>query len=58
MDTFPIVRRKNEQRHGTYRAKEKILKIYDAMTEAKAAATPYQTSLTPPPGQGPRHPNK
>jgi hypothetical protein len=53
METFPIVKRKDEQGHGTYRTKDTILKIYDAMTEAKATAVPYQTPLTPSPGEGP-----
>jgi hypothetical protein len=55
METFPIVKRKDEQRFGTYRTKELILEIYDAMTEAARTGKPYQTILDPPPGQGPRH---
>lgn len=30
LDTFPIVRRKNEKKHGEYRTKRVILEIYDA----------------------------
>jgi hypothetical protein len=56
METFPIVKRKDEKNHGTYRTEDKILEIYDAMTKAKSTATDYQTELIPPPGQGPRHP--
>ena len=56
METFPIVKRKDIAAHGSYRTKEAILKIYDAMAAAKAAGTSYQTELTPPPGQGARHP--
>jgi len=33
MDTFPIVRRKDEAMHGTYRTKEAILEIYDDLTQ-------------------------
>ena len=55
METFPIVKRKDEQRYGTFRTKELILKIYDAMAEAVRTGAPYQTILDPPPGQGPRH---
>ena len=33
MDTFPIVKRKDGQRHGEYRTKRFILEIYDAMTK-------------------------
>jgi hypothetical protein len=31
MDTFPIVRRKDEQQHGEYRTKQVILELYDRM---------------------------
>jgi hypothetical protein len=55
MDTFPIVKRKDEHRYGAYRTKEMILEIYDAMAEAARTGKPYQTILDPPPGQGPRH---
>lgn len=51
METFPIVKRKNEKDHGTYRTKEAILKIYDEMSEAKQSGKDYQTQPTPPPGQ-------
>jgi hypothetical protein len=53
METFPIVKRKDIQHHGTFRTKNLVLDIYDAITEA--TRTPYQTILDPPPGHGPRH---
>src|SRR5690606_5380143 len=34
METFPIVKRKDEAKYGTYRTKELILEIYDRMAEA------------------------
>ena len=34
MDTFPIVKRKDEAAYGSYRTKEMILQIYDEMQEA------------------------
>ena len=49
MDTFPIVKRKDEAKHGHYRTKETILQIYDALGEAMQAGVPYQTLLSPPP---------
>ena len=49
MDTFPIVRRKDETRHGEYRTKRLILEIYDAMAERPRTGEPYQTRLDPPP---------
>jgi hypothetical protein len=50
MDTFPIVKRKDEQKHGEYRTKRVILEIYDAMQRAMETGEPYQTLLGPPPG--------
>lgn len=59
MDTFPIVKRKDEKAHGHYRTKNTILQIYDAMATAIASGQPYQTILDPPPAD-PRvaHPPK
>jgi len=50
MDTFPIVKRKDEAEHGTYRTKDTILEIYDAMQTATSTGKTYQTRLDPPPG--------
>jgi hypothetical protein len=50
LDTFPIVRRKDEANHnGDYRTKRVILEIYDAMLEATRSGKPYTTRLDPPP---------
>jgi hypothetical protein len=49
MDTFPIVRRKDEAVYGEYRTKHLILERYDALAEAAANGTEYQTVLDPPP---------
>jgi hypothetical protein len=50
MDTFPIVRRKDEEKYnGDYRTKRVILEIYDALLEAIRTGHPYQTRLDPPP---------
>jgi hypothetical protein len=49
MDTFPIVRRKDEQQFEEYRTKRVILEIFDAMAEAERIGAPYQTRLDPPP---------
>ena len=42
--------------YGEYRTKRLVLAEYDRMAAADAAGVPYESSLTPPPGQGPRHP--
>ena len=49
LDTFPIIRRKDEAAYGEYRTKRVILEIYDAMAEAERTCIPYQTRLDPPP---------
>jgi hypothetical protein len=63
LDTFPIVKRKDEAKYGTYRTKELILAEYDRMAEAGLTldnplvdGENYTSTLTPPPGHGPRHP--
>ena len=56
METFPIVKRKDVERYGSFRTKELILDIYDAMAGAIRTGESYQTVLDPPPGHGPRHP--
>jgi len=51
MDTFPIVRRKDEEKYaGDYRTKRVILEIYDAMAEAIRTGQPYQSRVDPLPG--------
>jgi hypothetical protein len=49
MDTFPILRRREEEKHGDYRTKRIILEIYDEMAEAMRTGIPYKTRLDPPP---------
>ncbi len=49
LDTFPIVRRKDEAAWGEYRTKRVILEIYDALAEAERTCVPYPTRLDPPP---------
>src|SRR5215211_5652347 len=48
METFPIVKRKDEAAHGEYRTKRVILEIYDQMAHAAETGQPYQTPLDPP----------
>ncbi|WP_331449222.1 Eco57I restriction-modification methylase domain-containing protein [Streptomyces prasinus] len=62
LDTFPIVRRKDEAKYGTYRTKELILTEYDRMAAAGLTlenplvdGENYTSTITPPPGRGPRH---
>jgi hypothetical protein len=46
MDTFPIVRRKDEAAHGTYRTKDAILKVYDELqTLGLSRLNEYQSKV-------------
>jgi len=50
METFPIVKRKDEEAHGRYRTKERILVLYDRLQECLARGTAFTSELDPPPG--------
>lgn len=49
MDTFPIVKRKDEDKYKEYRTKRVILEVYDEMYKAMRTGKSYQTRLNPPP---------
>lgn len=62
IESFWIVRRRDEDKYGTYRTKELILAEYDRMAAAGISLTNplvdgenYTSTLTPPPGGGRRH---
>lgn len=50
MDSFPIVSRRDEQQYGSFRTKEQILAVYDAMQQALQQGTTYVSPLLPPTG--------
>ncbi len=50
LDSFPLVRKKDEEAHGRYRTKERILEIYDGMLEAQRTGREWTSPLQPPPG--------
>ncbi len=49
MDTFPIVRKRDEAAYGEFRTARLILECYDAMAKAADSGDPYRTMLDPPP---------
>ena len=50
LDTFPIVRRKDEAAHGTYRTRDTILALYDSFTSAmQPNGEPFVSPLKPSP---------
>jgi hypothetical protein len=55
LDSFFVVRKYEERDHGEFRTKRLVLAAYDAMAAAARTGTPYQTSVDPAPGSGPRH---
>jgi len=50
-DTIPIVRRKDQAAHGSYRTKDTILALYDQLAEAQRTGTPFVSPLDLPPGE-------
>ncbi|NYI03819.1 Eco57I restriction-modification methylase domain-containing protein [Allostreptomyces psammosilenae] len=64
LDTFNVVRDNDLKAYGEYRTKNLILAEYDRMAAAgltlenplmEGESGTYRSTLTPPPGQGPRH---
>ena len=53
MDTFPIVKRRDEKVYIEYRTRNSIIEIYDRMTKTINSGNPYQSHLNPPPGNPP-----
>lgn len=49
MDTFPIIKRKDEGKYGSYRTQETILALYDALADAQRSGHPFISPLNPPP---------
>jgi Eco57I restriction-modification methylase len=49
METFPIVKRRDEEKYGHYRTKALILDGYRKMVSAIATGQQYETMLDPPP---------
>jgi SOS-response transcriptional repressor LexA len=49
METFPIVKRREERAVGEYRTKRLVLERYDALAPAVASGEAYESVLDPPP---------
>jgi hypothetical protein len=47
METFPVVKRKDEAAHGEYCTKRLILERFDAMSQAIVTGIPYKTRVDP-----------
>ncbi len=46
LETFTIIKRRDEQAHGEYSTKRDILKIYDRMASSFETGKPYKSDLT------------
>ncbi|MBZ4372327.1 Eco57I restriction-modification methylase domain-containing protein [Corallococcus sp. AS-1-6] len=58
LETFPIVKRNDEKKHGEYRTKRLILERYDALAAASRTGA-YESPLVPPPAHASqRHPSR
>lgn len=55
LDSFAVLRKNEERDHGDFRTKRLVLTEYDRMAKAAATGVPYESSLDPAPGFGPRH---
>jgi len=56
LETFPIVKKNDEKKHGEYRTKRLILERDDALAAASRTGK-YETPLNPPPAhKSLRHP--
>jgi hypothetical protein len=55
LDSFFVLRKYEERDHDEFRTKRLVLAEYDRMAEAAATGIPYESSLDPAPGFGPRH---
>jgi hypothetical protein len=58
LDSFFVVRKYEERDHSEFRTRRQVLDRYDAMQRAADIGIPYETLIDPPPGQGPRHPDR
>ena len=55
LGTFPIVNRQDVADFGEERTRRLVLEAFDAIAASVAAGEAYQSPLSPPPGEGPRH---
>jgi hypothetical protein len=58
LDSFLVVAKVEERDLGEYRTKRLVLAAYDALADAAATGVPFISPLDPPPGHGPRHPER
>lgn len=55
LDSFFVLRKNEERDFGEFLTKRLVLAEYDRMADAAVTGVPYESSLDPAPGFGPRH---
>jgi hypothetical protein len=55
LDSFFVVQKYEERDYGEFRTQRLVLAEYDRMAEAAESGIPYESTLNPAPGFGPRH---
>ena len=58
LDSFFVLRKYEERDYREFRTERLVLAAYDAMAQAAASGKPFQSSLDPQAGSGPRHPEQ
>ena len=58
LNSLPVVRKNEERDLGEYQTKRRVLAAYVALVEAAETGVPFVSPLDPPPGEGPRHPER
>ena len=48
LDTFSVLKRSEERKHGAYRTKSVVLETYEAHSVAASLGMPYESPLGPP----------
>lgn len=56
LDSIVVVRKCEERDHGEFCTRRLVLDRYHALSSLIKSGRSYTTPLTPPPGEGPRHP--
>ncbi len=55
LDSFTVMSRHEQRDLGEFRTRRLVLERYDQMALAAASGGHYESPISPPPGQGPRH---
>ena len=57
LGTFTVMNKYDMAEYGDLRTTSLVLTYYDRMAAASQSGVPYETTIEPAPGRGPRHEN-